>query len=62
MAEISKAYLEKKISDCKDQIIMLEGAIAAYKDMRDELFPPALSMDQLKQALGAAEIDEPQPV
>jgi hypothetical protein len=62
MAEITRQYLSKKRNDYQAQIQLLTGALAALDEIERELLGDALSMSELQQALGAAEIEEPQPV
>jgi hypothetical protein len=62
MAEITREYIAKKRAEYQHQQAILQGALLGLDEIERELFPPELTLDGLKQALGAAEIDEPQPV
>lgn len=61
---IDSAYIAKKRSDYQHQLVLVQGALLALDDLERDMKQDdsAASMDQLKQVLGVAEIDEPQPV
>lgn len=63
MPEITRDFIAKKRAEYQAQRSLIDGALLALDDIERELFPPeALTMDQLKQALGAADLGEPQPL
>lgn len=63
MAEITREYIAEKRAFLESQIITLQGAMEMLKVIEDELLPKdAMTMDELKDALGAVEIGEPEPL
>lgn len=60
MAEISREYLEGRKRDIQDNILQLQGAIAMIDDLMEQFFP--LTLGELGQMVGAAEIGEPEPI
>ncbi len=57
---LEQAYAERA-NQCMQEHYAALGAAQAIHDLIAEL-QPALSMDELKQATGLAEIGEPQPI
>ncbi len=54
MAELTHEYLAKKKQAYVDEIIRLDGAIAALVELENELFPQdALTLDEFAQSVGA---------
>ena len=63
MAEITRAYIDEKRKFLQDQIITLQGALEMLAVIEGDLFPPdAMTLDELKEKLGAQSIGEPEPV
>lgn len=59
--EAKRAEYQRTIDDYQRSIYALQGAIQAIDEL-EALLDPALTIDQLGQALGAVEIGEPQEV
>ncbi len=63
MAEISKAHLEKQRQEYIDQVLQFQGAIAAIDELLKRFYPPdSLTMDGLKDLIGAQSVGEPEPI
>lgn len=63
MAEITREYIAEKRKFLQQQIDTLQGALEMLGVIEGELLPPdAMTLDELKDALGAQSIGEPEPV
>jgi hypothetical protein len=69
MAAITREYLNQKRQAYLQQRNMIDGALIALDEIEAELFPTplrgpedALTLDELGQTIGAAEIGEPQNI
>ena len=63
MAEITREYIEGKRAAIRQQIAMFEGALEMLTIIETDLLKDAaLSMDQLKDVLGAQSVGEPEPI
>lgn len=63
MAEITREYIQSKREYLQQQITIFQGALEMLGIIEGDLFPKdALTMDDLKSLVGAAEIGEPEPV
>lgn len=61
--EITQQFIVRKRQEYTDQLNLVRGALMALDEIERELFPPdAISLGDLKNALGAVEVGEPEPI
>lgn len=61
MAELTREYIAKKRQAYQQQIDMLNGALLALNEIEHDLLDE-MTLGELKEAIGAQEVGEPEPV